>query len=60
MIKQGQEQKIPARIKSTTDFSNGVINITIACNNINNNNYDIACYSSYLRVSKHENKTPYL
>jgi hypothetical protein len=50
MIKQGQEQKIPARIRSTTDFSNGVTNITIACNNINNNSYDIASATQVICV----------
>lgn len=33
MIKQGEEHLIPAKIKSTSDFSNDVINMTIATNN---------------------------
>jgi hypothetical protein len=33
MIKQGEEHLIPARIKSTSGFSNDVINMTIATNN---------------------------
>jgi hypothetical protein len=37
-IRQGEEQLIPARIKSTSGFSNDVINIT--SDDINNNNYN--------------------
>ncbi|MFZ1878401.1 MAG: hypothetical protein WAU25_15340, partial [Nitrososphaeraceae archaeon] len=36
MIREGQEQTIPARIKSTTGFSNDVINISLAGYNNNN------------------------
>jgi hypothetical protein len=38
LIKQGEEQLIPARIKSTSGFSNDVINITVGSGS--NNNYD--------------------
>lgn len=41
MIRQGQEQTIPARIKSTTGFSNDVIKVTLADNNNRSNNYDM-------------------
>jgi hypothetical protein len=59
MIRQGQEQIIPARIKSTTGFSNDVINITLAGNN-NNNNYDTAAgfSSSDLHVAIERNQPP--
>ena len=33
MIRQGEEQLIPARIKSTSGFSNDVINMTVGTNN---------------------------
>ena len=39
MIRQGEEQLIPARIQSTSGFSNDVINITLIGNNKNNNYY---------------------
>jgi hypothetical protein len=39
LIRQGQEQLIPARVKSTSGFSNDVINMTLAGSN---SNYDIA------------------
>jgi hypothetical protein len=32
MIKQGDELSIPARIKSTSEFSNGVVNMTMGTN----------------------------
>ena len=59
MIRQGQELLIPARIKSTTGFSNDVINITLAGNN-NNNNYDLATgfNSSDLHVAIERNQPP--
>ena len=38
LIRQGEEQLIPARIKSTSGFSNDVINMTVGGNS--NNNYD--------------------
>lgn len=62
MIRQGQEQIIPARIKSTTGFSNDVINITLASNNNNNNNnnYDTASgfNSSNLHITIERNQSP--
>jgi hypothetical protein len=61
MIRQGQEHIIPARIKSTTGFSNDVINITLASNNNNNNyNYDTASgfNSSDLHVAIERNQPP--
>jgi hypothetical protein len=63
MIRQGQEQVIPARIKSTTGFSNDVINITLAGNNNsnnNNNNYDTVSgfNSSDLHVAIENNQPP--
>ena len=63
MIRQGQEQIIPARIKSTTGFSNDVINITLASNNNNNNNnnnYDTASgfNSSDLHITIERNQPP--
>jgi hypothetical protein len=59
MIRQGQEQLIPVRIKSTTGFSNDVINMTIAGNN-NHNNYDAASgfNSSDLHVAIERNQPP--
>jgi hypothetical protein len=64
MIRQGQELLIPASIKSTTGFSNDVINITLAGNNNNNNNnnyyYDTATgfNSSDLHVAVERNQPP--
>jgi hypothetical protein len=60
MIRQGQEQIIHARIKSTTGFSNDVTNITLVSNNINNNNSDIASgfNSSDLHVAIKRNQPP--
>jgi hypothetical protein len=57
MIRQGQELLVPARIKSTTSFSNDVINITLAGNN---NNYAAASgfNSSDLHVSIPRNQPP--
>jgi hypothetical protein len=59
-IRQGQEQAIPARIKSTTGFSNDVINITLASSNNNRYNYDIASgfNSSDLHVAIQRNQPP--
>ena len=37
MIRQGGELLIPARIKSTSGFSNDVVNLTIGGGSINNN-----------------------
>jgi hypothetical protein len=39
LIRQGQEQLIPARVKSTSGFSNDIVNMTLAGRN---SNYDIA------------------
>jgi hypothetical protein len=68
VIRQGQELLVPARIKSTTGFSNDAINITLAGNNNNNNNnsnnnyyyYDTTSgfNSSDLHVSVERNKPP--
>jgi hypothetical protein len=57
MIRQGQDLLVPARIKSTTGFSNDVINITLAGNN---NNYDTASgfNPSDLHVSIQRNQPP--
>ena len=48
MIKQGEEHLIPARIKSTSGFSNDVINMTIATNN---NDIGLGFNSSELHVA---------
>jgi hypothetical protein len=60
MIRQGQEMLVPARIKSTTGFSNDVINITLAGNNNNNNHYDTfsGFNSSDLHVAVQRNQPP--
>lgn len=62
-IRQGEEQLIPARIKSTSGFSNDVINITLGdTSNINNRNniYDIgsAFNASELHVNLLRNQPP--
>lgn len=60
-IRQGQEQLIPARIRSTTGFSNDVINITLATNkNDNNNIYDTTSglNSSELTIDIERNQPP--
>ncbi|MGD9672396.1 MAG: hypothetical protein AB7U98_02825 [Candidatus Nitrosocosmicus sp.] len=47
-IRQGEEQMIPARIKSTSGFSNDVINITLGVtNNFNDNFNDYIIGSSF-------------
>lgn len=61
-IRQGQEQLIAARIRSTTGFSNDVINITLASNK-NNNNYiyettSSGFNSSDLHVAIQRNEPP--
>jgi hypothetical protein len=66
VIRQGQELLVPARIKSTTGFSNDAINITLAGNNNNNNSNNNYYYydttsgfnSSDLHVSVERNKPP--
>jgi len=59
MIRQGQEMLVPARIMSTTGFSNDVINITLVGNN-NNYYYDTASgfNSSDLHVVVQRNQPP--
>ena len=62
-IRQGEEQLIPARIKSTSGFSNDVINITLGgTNSFNNknNDYDIGSgfNSSELHVNIQRNQPP--
>lgn len=47
-VRQGEEQMIPARIKSTSGFSNDVINITLGVtNNFNDNFNDYIIGSSF-------------
>jgi hypothetical protein len=66
IIRQGEEQLIPARIKSTSGFSNDVINITIDdINNPNNigsknNNYNTGAgfNSSELHVNVERHQPP--
>jgi hypothetical protein len=63
MIRQGQEQTIPARIKSTTCFFNDVINITLASENNNNNNYSYDTTSGFNSSDLHvalERNQPHL
>ncbi|HZI71392.1 MAG TPA: hypothetical protein VFD60_09540 [Nitrososphaeraceae archaeon] len=59
-IRQGEEQLIPARIMSTSGFSNDVINVTVAGNSNNNNYYDIGSgfNSSELHVVAQRNQPP--
>jgi hypothetical protein len=66
-IRQGQELLVPARIKSTTGFSNEVIKVTLAGNNNNNSssknnnyNYDTASgsNSSDLHIAVERNQPP--
>lgn len=56
MIRQGQDLLVPARIKSTTGFSNDVINMTLAGNN-NNHAATSGFNSSDLHVSIQRNQT---
>ncbi len=63
IIRQGEEQLIPARIKSTSGFSNDVVNITLSdTNSLNskNNNYNILSgfNSSELHVNIQRNQPP--
>ncbi len=64
IIRQGEEQLIPARIKSTSGFSNDVINITLddinSANNNNNNNYNTGAgfNSSELHINAQRNQPP--
>ena len=58
MIRQGEEQLIPARIQSTTGFSNDVINITLASNNNNNYYTGLGFNSSELNIDIERNQPP--
>jgi hypothetical protein len=59
MIRQGEEQLIPARIQSTSGFSNDVINITLIGNNKNNNYYTgLGFNSSELNVAIERDQPP--
>jgi hypothetical protein len=55
MIRQGEEQLIPARIKSTSGFSNDVINMTVG---INNNDIGSGFNSSELHVAIQRTQPP--
>ena len=55
MIRQGQEQIIPSRIKSTTGFSNDVINMTVGTTN---NDTGSGFNSSDLHVAIERNQPP--
>ena len=58
IIRQGQEQTIPARIKSSAGFFNDVINITLA-GYVNNNAFTALGFnSSDLRVDVLDNQPP--
>lgn len=62
-IRQGEEQLIPARIKSTSGFSNDVINITLGVTglfDVKNYDYDIGSSfnSSELHVTIQRNQPP--
>lgn len=63
IIRQGEEQLIPARIKSTSGFSNDVVNMTLddinSANSINNNyNTGLGFNSSELHVHIQRNQPP--
>ncbi len=63
VIRQGEEQLIPARIQSTSGFSNDVINITLGAtnrSNIQNANYSMVpgFNSSELNVEIQRNQPP--
>lgn len=57
-IRQGEEQLVPARIKSTTGFSNDVINITLAGNINKNYESESGFNSSELHVAIQRNQPP--
>ncbi len=57
-IRQGEEQLVPARIKSTTGFSNDVINITLAGNINKNYESESGFNSSELHVTVQRNQPP--
>jgi hypothetical protein len=59
MVRQGEEQLFPARIQSTTGFSNDVINITLIGNNNNDNYYTgLGFNSSELKIAIERNQPP--
>jgi len=57
-IRQGEEQLVPARIKSTTGFSNDVINLTHASNINKNYESESGFNSSELHVAIQRNQPP--
>jgi hypothetical protein len=57
-IRQGEELLVPARIKSTTGFSNDVINITLAGNINKNYETESGFNSSELHVATQRNQPP--
>jgi len=57
-IRQGEEQLVPARIKSTTGFSNDIINITLAGNINKNYESESGFNSSELHVTVQRNQPP--
>lgn len=58
VIRQGEEQQIAARIKSTTGFSNDVINMTVAGNINKNYGSESGFNSSELHVAVQRNQPP--
>jgi hypothetical protein len=58
VIRQGEEQLIPARIRSTTGFSNDVINITLAGNLNKNYDTESGFNSSEINVAIQRNQPP--
>lgn len=58
VIRQGEEQLIPARIRSTTGFSNDIINITLAGNFNKNYESESGFNSSELHVAIQRNQPP--
>jgi hypothetical protein len=60
MRRQGEEQLIPARVQSTSGFSNDVINITLIGNNNNNYYTGLGFNSSELNVAIEEVNPLYL
>jgi hypothetical protein len=58
VIRQGEEQQIAARIKSTTGFSNDVINMTVAGNINKNYESESGFNSSELHVAVQRNQPP--
>jgi hypothetical protein len=55
---QGEEQLIPARVQSTSGFSNDVINITLIGNNNNNYYTGLGFNSSELNVAIERSQPP--